>query len=147
MKPLDKNTLFSIFEAGDEQVYKENGAEDALKNPFVLMGMVLQGLQSFELMDIMYQRNFPNEYKKVSKTIKYKYYTKLYNYLIRINSDKFETIYQIGESFESADVYTGLEELREFFELHEEYEKCGTIKKYRELLVDKVVSLNNNSYI
>jgi len=48
MQPLNKNTLFSIFESGDEEIYKE--ASDALKNPYVLMGMVLNGLQSYILM-------------------------------------------------------------------------------------------------
>ena len=42
MQPLDKNTLFSIFEVGDEEIYKEHGVEDQLNNPFVLMGMVLK---------------------------------------------------------------------------------------------------------
>lgn len=147
MQPLDKNTLFSIFEAGDEQVYKENGIDDMLKNPFVLMGMVLQGLQSYHLMDIMYKRNFPTEYKRVAEGIKYKYYSRLYGYLNRIESDKFETIYTIGDTFDKEDVFIGLEELRTYFEGIEEYEKCIVIKKYTELLIDKVASLDKSSYL
>ena len=147
MQPLDKNTLFSIFEAGDEQVYKENGIQDMLKNPFVLMGMVLQGLQSYHLMDIMYRRNFPEEYKRVAEGIKYKYYSRLYGYLNRIDSDKFETVYNIGQSFDKEDVFVGLEELRTYFENIEEYEKCAIIRNYTELLIEKVALLDNNSYL
>ena len=58
MKPIiDPNTLFSIFEQGDEQVYKEHGMEDHLNNPFVLMGMVLRGVENFHMMDMMYMNN------------------------------------------------------------------------------------------
>jgi len=134
MQPLNKNTLFSIFESGDEEIYKE--ASDALKNPYVLMGMVLNGLQSYILMDVMYKRNYPQEYEKVSTSIKYKYYSRIYSYLTRINSDRFETIYTIGTSYEKDDVYDGLDEMRIYFESVEEYEKCNVIKKYIKLLTE-----------
>lgn len=98
-------------------------------------------------MDIMYRRNFPEEYKRVSEGIKYKYYSRLYGYLNRIECNKFEAIYTIGESFDKEDVFIGLEELRTYFEKIEEYEKCIVIKKYTELLLDKVASLDNSSYL
>ena len=79
MKQIDKDTLFSIFEQGDEEVYMEHGVKDVLDNPFVLMGMILRGLENFELMDMMYKRNYPEEYENVKNLIKYKYYNK-YNY-------------------------------------------------------------------
>ena len=132
MQPLNKNTLFSIFESCDEEIYKE--ATDALKNPYVLMGLVLNGLQSYILMDVMYKRNYPQEYKRVSTSIKYKYYSRIYSYLTRINSDRFETIYTIGTSYEKDDVFDGLDEMRIYFESVEEYEKCNVIKKYIKLL-------------
>ena len=134
MQPLDKNTLFSIFEAGDEQVYKEHGIEDMLKNPYVLMGMVMQGLQSYFTMDLLYQRNFPKEYKKAAKGIKYTYYNKLYSYLIRIDCDEDQSMYKIGETYEREEVEAALDLLRVYFEEIEEYEKCAVIKKYIDLL-------------
>lgn len=136
MQPLDKNTLFSIFEAGDEQVYKEHGIEDMLKNPYVLMGMVMQGLQSYCTMDLLYQRNFPKEYKKAAKGIKYTYYNKLYSYLIRIDCDEDQSMYRIGETYEKEEVQAALDLLRVYFEEIEEYEKCAVIKKYIDLLSD-----------
>ena len=95
----------------------------------------------------MYKRNFPKEYKRVAEGIKYKYYSRLYGYLNRIESDKFETIYTIGDTFDKEDVFIGLEELRTYFEGIEEYEKCSVIKKYTELLIDKVASLDKSSYL
>ena len=147
MQPLDKHTLFSIFEQGDEEVYKEHGVEETLKNPFVLMGMVVNGLQNFELMNIMYSRNYPEEYARVKNQIKRKYFTNLYGYLCRINTDKFQDIYTIGESYDGGEIYIGLDELRIYFESIEEYEKCAIIKKYIDFLIDKVVPSRKNSYI
>ena len=51
MQPVDPHKLFSLFEKGDEEVYKEHGVEEALKNPYVLMGMVLEGMENYQLMD------------------------------------------------------------------------------------------------
>ena len=49
MQPLDPHTLFSIFEQGDEDIYKEHGLEDTLNNPFVLTGMVLRGVENYHI--------------------------------------------------------------------------------------------------
>ena len=147
MKPLDKENLFSIFDKGDEEVYIEHGIEETLKNPFVLMGMVIRGLQNYELMDIMYQRNYPKEYKEVAPKLKYKYFCRLYKYLERIDLYDSNDVYGIGDSFDQQQVYEGLDALRIYFESIEEYEKCAIIKKFSDYLVDKVVSLANFSYI
>ena len=141
MKQIDKDTLFSIFEQGDEEVYLEHGVKDVLDNPFVLMGMILRGLENFELMDMMYKRNYPEEYENVKNLIKYKYYNKLYKYLTKIDSRCFKDEYTIGEAFDSENVYKALDDLRVYYEGIEEYEKCWVIKNFRELLIDKVVTL------
>lgn len=135
MQPIDPNTLFSIFEQGDEEIYKEHGIEEHLQNPFVLMGMVLRGIDNFHMMDLMYMKQYPTHYKKVRNLTKYKYFNKLYSYLQRINSDSFEDIYKIGESFDKVQTKSGLDFLREYFERLEEYEKCAVIKKYIDLLI------------
>jgi len=141
MKPMDPHTLFSIFEQGDEEVYIEHGVKDVLDNPFVLMGMILRGLENFDLMDMMYKRNYPEEYENVKSVIKYKYYNKLYTYLTKIDSRCFKDEYTIGEAFDSENVYKALDDLRVYYEGVEEYEKCSVIKNFRELLIDKVVTL------
>lgn len=135
MQPIDPNTLFSIFEQGDEEIYKEHGIEEHLQNPFVLMGMVLRGIDNFHMMDMMYMRQYPSHYKKVRNLTKYKYFNKLYGYLLRIDSNSFEDIYKIGESFDSKQTKNGLDILRVYYERLEEYEKCAVIKKYIDLLL------------
>jgi len=135
VQPIDPNTLFSIFEQGDEAIYKEHGVEGALDNPFVLMGMVLRGIENYNLMDIMYMRQYPEHYKKVRRITKYKYFNKLYGYLSRIRTQDFNETYSIGESFEIKNVDRALNTLRGYYEGLEEYEKCAVIRDYQSLLV------------
>ena len=92
MQPLDKNTLFSIFEAGDEEVYKENNVSELLDNPYVLIGMVVRGVQNWHIMDIMYKRSHPNEYSKVRRKVMYKYFVKICGYLERLDINNFKTL-------------------------------------------------------
>ena len=137
MQPIDPNTLFSIFEHGDEEIYKEHGLEDTLNNPFVLMGMILRGIENYHMMDIIYMKQYPAQYKNVRKLTRYKYFNKLYSYLERIDSTEFEDIYSIGESFEEKEIQGGLNYLRVYYEKLEEYEKCAVIKRYINLLDGK----------
>lgn len=134
MNYIDPNQLFSIFEQGDEQVYKEHNIEDALQNPFVLMGMVLKGLENFQMMDMMYMKQYPEHYKNVRKITKYKYYNKLLGYLQKIDPNNVQGLWKIGESFEKPRVLQSLHDLMFYFEGLEQYEKCAIIKKYVELL-------------
>lgn len=137
MQPIDPHTLFSIFEQGDEQVYKEHGIEDTMKNPFVLMGMVVRGIENHHLMDIMYIKQYPKEYTNVRDVTKYKYYNRLFSYLTRIDINTSTDLYTIGESFEAGEVFLGLDIMRKYYESIEEYEKCSIVKRYQDLLIEK----------
>lgn len=137
---MDPNTLFSIFEAGDEEIYKENNVEELLENPYVLMGMVLRGVENWYIMDQMYSRTYPEQYKRVRGAIKYKFYNKLFGYLNRIPDNKFDTIYTIGESFESSEIQRGLSDLLYYYQDLEEYEKCAVVKTYMDLLSHEVIT-------
>lgn len=134
MQPIDPNTLFSIFEQGDEQIYKEHGIEDQLSNPYVLMGMVIRGIQNYHMMDMMYMQRYPKEYKNVRNITKYKYLNNLFSYLKRLDANNFDDIYKVGESFDSKEAFGSLDYLRLFYEKLEQYEKCAVVKKYQDLL-------------
>lgn len=135
MSKLDPHTLFSIFEQGDEEIYKEHNQEDVLKNPFVLMGMVLRGLENFQLLSLIYYKKEPKLFKRIEKEVQHKYYNKLFGYLTRIDVTKLETAYHIGESYSSTEITMALDELINFYVKVEEYEKCATIVKYKDLLI------------
>ena len=135
MQPIDPNTLFSIFEQGDEEIYREHGQEEILKNPYVLMGMVLRGIENWMLIDEMYTRRYPEEYKPVRNKVRWRYNDRLYSYLTRIDIDNSDGMYRIGESFNKVGVANGLNHLIKYYEKKEYYERCAVIKKY----LDKIV--------
>jgi len=134
MQPIDPNTLFSIFEQGDEQIYKEHGIEDQLSNPYVLIGMVIRGVQNYHMMDMMYMQRYPKEYKNVRNITKYKYFNNLFKYLKRLDINNFDDIYKVGETFDRKEAFGSLDYLRLFYENLEQYEKCAIVKKYQDLL-------------
>jgi hypothetical protein len=134
MQSLNKDNLFSIFDKGDEEIYKEYRVEDVLNNPYVLMGMVLEGVQNFELIDLLYRRNYPTQYKNVALAVKYKYYNKLYSYLETIDNTSFNTVYTVGDSFEYTKMFEALDKMRVYYEELEEYKKCSVVKSYLDLL-------------
>ena len=135
MSKLDPHTLFSIFDQGDEEIYKEHNQEGVLENPFVLMGMVLRGLENYQLLSLIYYKKEPKLFKRVEKEVQHKYYNKLFGYLTRIDVTKLETAYHIGESYSSTEITMALDELINFYVKVEEYEKCATIVKYKDLLI------------
>ena len=139
MQPLDKDTLFSIFEQGDEEIYQEHKITGVMNNPYVLMGMVIRGMENWHLMDIMYKRSYGEQYQRVRENIRVKYMSKLVSYLDRIDETKFETIYTIGDSYDSKTVMKVLNDLMNYFESIEMYEKCHTIKTYVDLLSHEII--------
>lgn len=137
MQPLDKNTLFSIFEQSDEAIYQEHNVQDVLHNPYVLVGMVVNGVQNYNIMDTMYSRHYGNKYKNVQKDVKFKYFNKLYGYLKRIDFNNITEDFKIGESFDRMNALQSLSSVLYYFENLEEYEKCAHIKKFLDLLNDQ----------
>ena len=135
MNKIDPNTLFAIFEQGDEKIYKEHGQEEVLKNPYVLLGMVTRGVENYGLMDIMYSRQYPKEYKSVRKNVKLNYFNKLFSYLERIEGVSAFKNYKISVAFNLVEVYHSLDHMRKYFEDLEIYEKCAILKKYQNVVI------------
>lgn len=135
MQEINPDNLFSIFEAGDEEVYKENNVDYLLKNPYVLIGMVVRGMDNYKLMDIIYTRNYPKIYKLHRPKVKLKYYSNLYSYLTRIDINSITNEFTIGEDYEVDATRDRLNEMLYFFEKLEHYEKCAGIKKVLDKLL------------
>jgi hypothetical protein len=134
---LNPHTLFSIFEKGDEEVYKENQMEGLLDNPYVLIGMVVSGVENYYFIDEIYTNKDPKRYAKVKSNIKYKYFTKVFKYLTRLSLDQLDSKYGIGTDYELDRSINALNELLFYFEDMEEYEKCALIFQYTDLLYGK----------
>ena len=145
MKPIDPQSLFNLFEVGDEEVYEEHNVTDVLQNPYVLMSMVVRGVENYKLLDKLYLKNHKKHYQDVREDVKFKYFSKLYSYLSRIDVNKFETKYSITENYDIVKVNVLLNELLSYFEDIEYYERCAIIKKYIDLIYDdpKVILPDN----
>lgn len=136
MQNLDPNSLFNIFEQGDEAVYEEHGVEEVLQNPYVLMGMVLRGIENYKLLEVIVKKRYPDEWKAQKHIVKHKYFNKLYTYLERIKIDDSKEQYKVSNAYDLEETAYGLGKLLFHFEDIEEYEKCANIKKYIDILYD-----------
>ena len=140
MNKLDPHSLFSLFEQGDEEVYKEHGVENTLNNPYVLLNMVARGMDNYSVMDMLYMKNNPDTYKNVREEVKYKYYVRLFNYLKRLDIESINNnTYTIGESYDLPNLIVRLDDLRLYFEGYERYEKCMVIKNTITMLYDQSI--------
>jgi len=137
MNKLDPHTLFSIFEQGDEEIYKEHNVLGVLDNPYVLIGMVVTGVENFTLIDGMYLLKYEEKYTRVRDGIKYKYYVKLFGYLQRLENSNIEEVYTIGEDYELSRSIDALLDLQIYFQELENYEKCKVISRFSDLLIGK----------
>lgn len=141
MHNLDPQEIFSLFEKGDEEIYEEHSVTEVLKNPYVLMGMVLRGIENYKMMDMMYERNYPERYERVRSKLKLTYYDRLYEYLNRIKWDDTEEVYKVGSSYDLAQTHNGLSDMLRYYERLEIYEKCAIIKRCLDRLYELQVDL------
>ena len=139
MNKLDPHTLFSIFEAGDEEVYKEHKVTNVLDNPYVIVGMVTRSVQNYYLMEAMYKRHYKEVFEEQKNNIKLKYYNKMFQYLKRLELNKFETVYSVGDAYDlNASLYA-FSDILQFFESIEYYEKCAYVKRLIDILESKTL--------
>ncbi len=137
MHKLNPHTLFSIFEQGDEEIYKEHNAEDVLNNPYVLIGMVVTGVDNFHLLDKMYLLKHQEDYSRVRENVKLKYYNRLFRYLKRIEVKSVMDVYDIGLDYDIDASLECLNDMLYFYERLEVYEKCAIVMQFTDLLYGK----------
>lgn len=137
MKKLSTSDLFDIFSQGDESIYRENHLEDVLDNSFVLFGMVVRGVENYFIIDKIYSNRYGKDYDSMSDSIKLKYFNGLIGYLERINLSQSDTVLELVDEFGPQAIKYALEELLEFYEEREYYEKCAIIFKFYDLFFKK----------
>ena len=101
------------------------------------MGMTVTGVENFNLIDEMYLLKHKSDYAKIRPSVKYKYYSKLVTYLTRINIEEAQDAYTVGEDFDIERCLHSLNEMLEYFQDIEEYERCAIVFKYIDLLYGK----------
>ena len=137
MKKLNSEDLFNIFSMGDEEVYKEHKVEGVMDDPFILFGMAVRGVENYFIIDRLYDNRFGEKYDSVRDSIKLKYFNGLMRYLERVDLSQLETASELKDEFGLQAIKYALEELLEFYEEKEIYEKCVIIFKFYELFFKK----------
>ena len=133
MKNLDSEEIFKLFSQGDEQVYHDNGVQDILDTPFVLFGTVIRGVYNYFTIDTIYSYKYGKQYDSVSDSIKMKYFAGLLKYLERIDISNLDTVNELLDQFEPQEVHSALQQLLNFYEKKEMYEKCSFIFKFYDI--------------
>jgi len=131
---LSPEKLFSIFEQDDYQVYKENQVQHLLDSPYIRLSMVITGVDNYQTLDMLYNARFKHIYQEARQDIKYKYYTKLFRYLTSVTIQDVQELYNMSTNKE---IYRGTEALQnllQYFESIEHYEKCNSIFQYLQIL-------------
>ena len=136
MKKLNSDDLFNIFSVGDEEIFKEHKIA-VMDNSFILLGMVIRGVENYFIIDKMYNRRYGEHYDSVRDSIKLKYFNGLVNYLERVKDIQSDTVEDLVDEFGPQAINYALEELLEFYKELEMYEKCAIIFKFYELFFKK----------
>ena len=134
MKKLDSQNLFKAFSLeGDET----NELPEVPNDSFILFGTVLRGVESFYIIDQLYQMRYKDQYELVREKIKLKYFSGLMKYIDRIDDMSLDTVMYIEDEFGGQAIKYALEEMLQFFEQIEYYEQCITLKKYFDIFLQK----------
>ena len=136
MKKLNSDDLFNIFSVGDEEIFKEHKIA-VMDNSFILLGMVVRGVENYFIIDKMYDRRYGEHYDSVKDSIKLKYFNGLVNYLERVEDIQSDTVEYLEDEFGPQAIHYALEELLEFYKELEMYEKCAIIFKFYQLFFKK----------
>ena len=137
MRKIDKNTLFSIFEAVNEEVYQENEVYDSLHNTYVLLGMAVRGVENYSIMEQMYENRYKESFATVRDSIKVKYFTGLIRYLERIDLLQLDTLYELKDLLGEQSINYALTEMIDFFEEVEMYENCALLMQFYKVFFPK----------
>lgn len=142
MKDLDGDSLFSIFDRGDEEVYTDTKQNVDLSDNALLMGMVIRGVDNYFLLDKIYFNRYGEYYLSVKEKIKLKYFIRLLEYLTRVNEISLETISYIVDEFGLKAIIYSFQSMLSLFEEKEMYEDCVVVKKYLDLFQESSLFLD-----
>jgi hypothetical protein len=136
---MNIDQLFDMFSQGDSEVYKENGVEEILDNSFILIGMVVRGVENYYIIDQIHLNRFGKSYLSVREKIRLKYFLGLLEYLERVNALPSDTVFELKEEFGEQAILYAFQEMIDCFLAIEYYEKCAVVHKYIKLFSTQVL--------
>lgn len=139
MKKINPD-IFDVFSEELPSSDSASGSKDidmSVVSPGLVMGVILKGITTHLLVSFKYQREHPEKWRDVGESIKKKYYTRLYNYLLLIDLTQSDSVSQCL-AYGKTPVVEMLNHLLRAFESWEYYENCAVIKKYVDCFVSTV---------
>lgn len=123
---------YSLFDATDEQLYKEVGSPLDSSNSELILLSIVNGVKQYYFLDKIYEGKLKKRYLAVRDSLKRKYFCKLYQLLERLDLEELEKFLETSSDFH--DSITPLQCLMNYFVEFEEYERCSLIKKVQNLV-------------
>lgn len=131
MIKLNPDSLFTIFEQTDTQVYGENTPEEVLDNPYTILGGVVTGVENYYLMDKLYLLRYGKNYQGVRGVIQRRYFNRMYLSLIKLDVNSIEGMLDPGcDILTPHTTTTALNHLLYYYQDNEDYLKCSVIFRY-----------------
>ena len=130
MKPLDPS-FFDMFDYSDERDLERAGAiealSDYLEHPYILFGSVIRGVENYYIIREMMSRRHGEQFAAIEESLQQKYFNRLYIMLERFDESNCDHVLE-AQRFERHESGWALLELRQYFEVVEDYEKCAKIQ-------------------
>lgn len=129
---MDKDSLFAIFEEQGMELLDHQEAQQSLHSDSVILLMIINSIESFYLLNMAYSNRFPGLYESVEEQVKFKIYSRIYNYLSKFSFDNPKALSDMTEVIGLHRVNNSFNSLLNYFIKLEEYEKCILVKNIME---------------
>lgn len=109
--------------------------DNVMEHPYVLMGLIISGVKSFDNVANQYRTAYPENFERVYEKVKNIYYDRLYSFLERLDPSLLYHLRECNNHGKDRAGQALLRMIKEFEKL-EQYERCAKAKK----LLDAVIT-------
>jgi hypothetical protein len=134
MKSIGKNTLESIFEFDQSEIYTSTELEDLMRSDIFRVKSIIFGIQSFKTVSGLYAIKHPTLFNDIMPSIRAKAYNKLYSLVepVQVANLLNNKVTFYLDELELVD--DALVTLIKYFEAEEHYEKCAHLKAIQDTI-------------
>lgn len=129
MKDINVDTIFEVFNQGDEIIYRNAGLEHVMDEDVILLNTAIRGIENYWKLDEIFSNKQGERYEDIRLQVKIKYFNKMYGYLQKVGMRKLEPFFDTVGDLGYGTVENSLNEYLEHFIEIEEYEKCVIVHK------------------
>ena len=129
MKDINVDTIFEVFNQGDEIIYRNAGLEHVMDEDVILLNTAIRGIENYWKLDEIFSNKQGERYEDIRMQVKVKYFNKMYGYLKKVGMRKLEPFFDTVGDLGYGTVENSLKEYLDHFIEVEEYEKCVIIHK------------------